>query len=394
MAIPAGPIQSPQADRDPAPLAPRGPRAWPDPVLTVAALGLAALSLVVLNPLSHGLMVRQAAFLGVGVVLMLAFTRLDYSRLRELKWGLYIILIGSILLVLGAGHAITGTTSTRSITVSAFSFQASEFGKVLLVVFLAAFVVDSSRKTTPRELVARVMLLALVPTMLVIAEPDIGSSLVYIAIAVAILYIAGAAWQHLAALALLGIVAFVMVAVVLPAFGVHALSKEMARITAFLHPSANPQSQGWQQHQSTVAIGSGQKFGRGAAASQTKLGLVPEPTTDFIFATISERLGFAGGALVLSLYALIIWRSLRIIVAAKNLFGALIAAGVVAMLLFQVFVNVGVAAGILPITGVTLPLMSYGGSSVLATFLALGLLQSIHVQARVTTRTKGRVLSI
>jgi len=387
-------IQDPQEDRDPAAFVPRAPRAWPDPLLALAAIGLGVLSLVVLTPLSHGQMVRQGAFLGVGLLAMLAMMRFDYSRLRELKWGIYLVLIASILLVIGAGQAIAGTTSTRSITISAFSFQASEFGKVLLIVFLAAFVVDSSRKTTGRELVARVMLLALVPAMLVIAEPDLGSGLVFIAIAIAILYIAGAAWQHLAALVVLGILAFLVVVVVFPAVGVHAFSLQVQRIEAFLHPSSNPKSYGWQQHQSTVAIGSGQKFGRGAAASQTTLGLVPEATTDFIFATLSERFGFAGGALVLALYAVMVWRSLRIVVAAKNLFGALIATGVVAMLLFQVFVNVGVAAGILPITGVTLPLMSYGGSSVLATFLALGLLQSIHMQARVAAGVKGRVLSI
>jgi rod shape determining protein RodA len=238
------------------------------------------------------------------------------------------------------------------------------------------------------------MLLALVPTMLVIAEPDLGSSLVYIAVAITILYIAGAAWQHLAALAVLGIAAFIVVVAALPALGVHALNTEVSRITAFLHPSANPQSASWQQHQSTIAIGAGQKLGRGAQTSQTSLGLVDEPSTDFVFASIGERFGFVGAAAVLSLYALMIWRTLRIIAAAKNLFGALIAAGVVAMLLFQVFVNVGVAVGILPVTGITLPLVSYGGSSVLTTFLALGLLQSIHVQARVAAALKGRVLSI
>ena len=115
---------------------------------------------------------------------MLVLSRVDYSRLRELKWGLYVILIVTIIAVAAAGHAIAGTTSTRSISIGAFSFQASEFGKVLVIVFLAAFVVDSSRKTSGRDLVARVMLLALVPAMLVIAEPDLGSSLVYIAVAV------------------------------------------------------------------------------------------------------------------------------------------------------------------------------------------------------------------
>jgi len=388
------PIQTPQQGRDPSAVLPARPVLRVDVLLALGAIGLGIVSLVTLADLSHAQMVRQGAFLGAGLVLMLGLSRIDYSRLREIKWGLYVILIGAIVLVIGLGHSISGTGSTRSITISAFSFQASEFGKVLLIVFLAAFVVDSSRKTSGRELVARVMLLALAPAMLVIAEPDLGSGLVYIAIAVVVLYIAGAAWQHLAALAVLGVVAFLVVVVVMPAVGIHALHTQVSRLEAFLHPSSNPSKAGYQQHESTVAIGSGGKLGRGAATSQTTLGLVPEPTTDFIFAVIGERFGFAGAAVVLSLYALVIWRTLRIVAAAKNLFGALLAAGVAAMLTFQVFVNVGVAVGILPVTGVTLPLVSYGGSSVLTTFLALGLLQSIHAQARMVAATKGRVLSI
>ena len=387
-----GAIHTPQQGRDPALLAPRMPALRLDPLLVLAAIGLGIWSLVTLNEISHAEMVRQGVYLGIGLVLMLALARVDYSRLRELKWGLYVILILSILLVMGIGHSIAGV-STRSISVSVFSFQSSEFGKVLLIVFLAAFVVDSSRKTGGRELVARVMLLALAPTMLVIAEPDLGSGLVYVAIAVAVLYIAGAAWQHLTALATIGVMAVLVVVVILPAIGIHTFHYQVARIEAFLHPSPDYHSKGYQQYQSTVAIGAGGKFGRGAATSQTRFGLVGESYADFIFAAVGERFGFAGAATVLSLYALMIWRSLRIIAAAKNLFGALVAAGIVAMLMFQVFVNVGVAVGILPITGVTLPLVSYGGSSVLTTFLALGLLQSIHVQARVAAGTKGRVLS-
>lgn len=387
-------IQTPQPGRDPTALLPRRPTLRIDPLIVLAAIGLSIFSLITIGGISHSQMVRQAVYLGVGAAIMFAASRVDYSRLRELKWGLYVILVGAVLIVLGVGQSIGGI-STRSITFGGFSFQGSEFGKVLLIVFLAAFIVDSPRQTTGREMVARVMLLALAPAMLVIAEPDLGSGLVYVAIAVGVLYIAGAAWQHLTALAVLGVGAFLVVVVVFPALGVHALHAQVGRIEAFLHPSSNPNAVGHQQYESTVAIGSGEKLGRGGtAATQTGLGLVSEPSTDFIFAVVGERFGFAGAAFVLSLYALIVWRGLRIIAAAKNLFGALVAAGVVAMLLFQVFVNVGVAVGILPVTGLTLPLMSYGGSSVLTTFMALGLLQSIHVQARVVAAMKGRVLSI
>ena len=389
----SGAIQTPQRGRDPATLAPRSLRLGLDPALTLAAIGLGIVSLVTLGGISHAQMVRQGLYLGVGLVAMLVLSRFDYSRLRELKWGLYVILIGAILVVLGVGHSIGG--STRSIGVSAFSFEGSELGKVLLIVFLAAFVVDSSRKTSSRQLVARVMLLALFPTMLVIAEPDLGSGLVYIAVAFAVLYIAGVDWKHLAAIFALGVAALALVLIVGPLVGFHTYQAD--RVTAFIDPGSVPATQIknalYQQHESLIAIGAGQKFGLGAVATNTAANFVPLNSTDFIFAALAERFGFAGAAFVLSLYALIIWRTLRIVAAAKNLFGALVAAGVVAMLCFQVFVNVGVAVDILPVTGVTLPLLSYGGSSVITIFLALGLLQSIYAQARIAAGTKGRVLS-
>jgi rod shape determining protein RodA len=390
----ANAIQTPQQGRDPATLAPRSIRIGLDPLLTVAAIGLGIASLVTIGGISHAQMVRQGGYLAVGLIAMLVLSRFDYSRLRELKWGLYVILIAGILVVIAIGKSIGGI-STRSIGISVFSFQASEVGKVLLIVFLAAFVVDSSRKTSGRQLVARVMLLALVPTMLVIAEPDLGSGLVYIAAAFAVLYIAGVEAKYLAAVLALGLAALALVLGVGPLVGFHTYQAE--RLTAFLDPGAVPASQIksalYQQQQSLTAIGAGQKFGLGSVGTNTAANFVPLNTTDFIFAALAERFGFAGAAVVLSLYALIIWRTLRIVAAAKNLFGALIAAGIVAMLAFQVFVNVGVAVDILPVTGVTLPLLSYGGSSVLTTFLALGLLQSIHAQARIAAGTKGRVLS-
>src|SRR5206468_4848261 len=149
-----------------------------------------------------------------------------------------------------------------------------------------------------------------------------------------------------------------------PAVGVNVLKPyQVDRLTAFLNPTDNPAKQGYQQIQSKIAIGAGGKTGRGAQATQTKLNFLPEYQTDFIFAVVGEQYGFVGAALVLSLYALMIWRTLRILTLAKNLFGALIAGGIVAMLMFQVFVNVGMTVGIMPITGVTLPLLSYGGSS-------------------------------
>jgi rod shape determining protein RodA len=226
-------------------------------------------------------------------------------------------------------------------------------------------------------------------------QPDLGTGLVYLAIAAVMLFVAGAKWTHLAALAGLAVAAVAVVLVVAPAIGVPVLKPyQVDRLTAFVNPTSNPEKQGYQLRQSITAIGSGQRLGRGPeGATQTRLDFLPEHHTDFIFAVVGEQFGFAGAAVVLSLYALLLWRTLRILTSAKNLYGALIAAGVTGMLMFQVFVNIGMTIGMMPITGVPLPLISYGGSSVLVTFLALGLLQSVHAHARATEVAKARELA-
>jgi rod shape determining protein RodA len=370
-----------------------------DPVLTLAVAGLGICSIVTLKGATkdlvpgdpHYYVDRQAIYLIVGFVMMLALTRLDYARLRPAKNVIYAVLIFTILAVLGLGHTARG--SQRAISLPFFSFQASELGKVLLTLALASLVVDRARKLRSRETTALVMLAALVPAMFVIAQPDLGSGMVYVVIAFTLLFVAGASWKHLTALIALALVSVTIVLVAAPAVGVHVLKPyQVQRLTAFLHPSTNPQKEGYQQEESKIAIGSGQKTGRGINATQTRLNYVPEDHTDFVFAAVGEQYGFVGAALVLVLYALMIWRALRILVMSKDLFGSLVAAGVTAMLMFQVFVNVGMTIGIMPITGVPLPLMSYGGSSVITTLLAMGLLQSIYIQARASHALKGRIL--
>ena len=254
--------------------------------------------------------------------------------------------------------------------------------------------VERIRRLSEVETTCRVLLAAIVPAMLVVIQPDLGSALVYMAIAAAVLYVAGTKWTHFLVLGALATGAVAIVLVGAPAVGVEVLKPYQAdRLTAFVNPTDDPRKQGYQLKQSIVGIGSGGKTGRGAEGStQTKLNFIPEHHTDFIFAVVGEEFGFAGGALILALYSLLIWRALRILTMAKNLYGALIAGGITAMLMFQVFVNVGMTIGIMPITGVPLPLMSYGGSSVLVTFMAIGLLQSVHAQARMSSAAKGRDL--
>ena len=251
--------------------------------------------------------------------------------------------------------------------------------------------IERYRHIRERKTTAQVMLAGLVAAMLVIIQPDVGSGLVFVVIAFAVLFVAGVPGKHLLALLAIGAAAIALVLGAAPAVGVHLLKPyQEERLTAFLHPSNDAQKQGYQQQESKIAIGSGQKTGRGVNATQTTLNFVPEDDTDFIFAAVGERWGFIGAALVLSLYALLIWRLLRILTMSKDLFGAVIVGGVVAAMLFQVFINVGMAIGISPITGITLPLMSYGGSSVITTFLALGLAQSIYARSRSAQALKGR----
>jgi rod shape determining protein RodA len=352
-----------------------------DPLLLVGVIGLAICSVVTIGfTPAEELAPRQAVYFGVGLVVALVVSQVDYSHLRAIRLPIYGFMLVSIVAVLVLGSETRGTT--RAIAVGPIELQTSELGKVLLAVVLAAVLVERARELHQRDTTARLMLLALVPTLLVLTE-DLGSGLVYVAIALATLFVAGTKWTHFVALFTLGAVAIGLALVALPAAGVEVLKPyQEERLTSFLNPSDDPSDAGYQQNQSVISIGSGGRTGRGDQATQTQLEFLPEEHTDFVFAVVGERWGFVGAALVLSLYALLIWRGLRILTMAKNLFGAIIAGGIVAMLLFQVFVNVGMNVGIMPITGIPLPLMSYGGSSVLTTLLAVGLLQSIHVQAR------------
>ena len=372
-----------------------------DVLLLVAAIGLMACSLYTIASATKDdipgdpnyYLTRQAAYMAVGLLFMVLLSRIDYSRLREWRIGLYGFLIVSIVAVYGAGSVTRG--SKRAIELGFFQLQTSELGKVLLIICLSAFVVDRMRRLGERETTSRIILLALIPAMLVIAQPDLGSGLVYITIALAVLFVAGTPWTHFATLGALAATAIVVVLVAAPALGVEVLKPyQMDRLTAFVNPAENPAEEGYQQTQSQIAIGSGGKTGRGDEATQTQLNFLPEHHTDFVFSVVGEEFGFMGAAIVLSLLALLIWRSLRILTMSKNLYGTLIAGGITAMLMHQIFVNVGMTIGIMPITGVTLPLMSYGGSSVIVTFMAIGLLQSIHAQARETAFAKGRDLAI
>jgi rod shape determining protein RodA len=365
---------------------------WP---LTIAAVGLVAFSVFTLGQATtHDVsgspnyyLDRQAIYAVLGIVGMLLLTRIDYSRFRELRVGIYTFLCASVALVFVFGFAARG--SRRAFELPFFSFQPSELGKLLLVLALAGFVIDGARRGSPVQRTVRYLCLGLFPAALVFLQPDLGTAMVLVVATLGVMYFGGVRWTHFAVIGAALVALIALVLVVAPAVGTPVLKGYQAeRLTSFLHPHEHEAGAGYQQNQSKVAIGAGQFSGRGDQATQTRLDFVPERSTDFIFAVIGERYGFMGAAFVLSLYALLFWRALRITTLSKNSYGTLVAGGIAVSLLFQTFVNVGMNLGIMPITGIPLPLISYGGSSVLATLLAVGVLQSINVQAHLGQ--KGR----
>jgi rod shape determining protein RodA len=228
--------------------------------------------------------------------------------------------------------------------------------------------------------------------VLVFAQPDLGTALVYLAALAAMLFIAGVPWRHLA---LLGAVVVVIVVGVLwagPAAGVNVLkSYQQQRLTCFIHPKTCSVDARYNLEQSLAAIGSGQIRGRGPnGSSQVRLGFLPESGTDFVGSAYAEQRGFIGAALLLGLYLLVLWRGLRVITVARDLFSAVVAGGIVVALLFQIFVNLGMTMGIAPITGIPLPFVSVGGSSLIANLAAMGVLLAIHARGRVSRYSRRR----
>ena len=358
-----------------------------DPVMLGASIGLIAFSIFTLESASRHevaadplyFVERQSLYAVIGIVLMIAVSHFDYTRLRELRVSIYAVMVGSIAFVLLVGTAVRG--SNRWIDLPFFQFEPSELAKVLLCVSLAALVYERVRRPFGLGQTVGLLGLGLAPAALVFLQPDLGTGIVLVAIAVTILFVSGIPWQHFAAIG--AAVALIAGGAYLTgsAAGVQFLhGYQQDRLTAFLHPSDDPSDASYQVNQAVIAVGSGERSGRGDDATQTELLFLPERHTDFIFAVIGERFGFLGAAFVIFLYALLFWRALRVMRISTSYYGIMIAGGIVAMLAFQVIVNVGMNLGLMPVTGITLPLISYGGSSVLGTFLALGLLQSIHAQ--------------
>ncbi len=372
------------------PMAWRGPWRHLDPVAVLAACALSAFGLAAiysatfaslhLQGLPVGMfMRRQLISLLLGLAAMALVTLIDYRRLAAwtpVLYGLMVLVLGAVLTPLGS--QANGAQSWFAL--GPFQLQPSEFAKVGLILTLAA-ILGTRREQAGRPGLRR-LALALGALALVVGEillqPDFGTMMVFVAIAFGILLSSGIHFRWLLVLALIGGIGVVGM------FKLNVLKEyQKQRLTAFVNPSADAGGQGftYNYRQSLIAIGSGGVTGKGyLRGTQTNLQYVPEQRTDFIFTVVGEELGFLGAAALLVLLGLLAWRGMRIAALAGDSLGALIAAGAVSMVVFQTFVNVGMTIGIMPITGIPLPFVSYGGSSLISNFLAIGLLENIHMR--------------
>ncbi len=364
--------------------------------LLLAAVGaLIAYGLVVLSAVTRDdvrgdpdyYIARQGLYVVIGAIALGVVTAVSPNVYRRYRNALYLSAISLTAVVFVIGSAIRG--SKRWIEFGFFRFQPSELGKVLLILFLAAFLADRAKRISESKTTLTAVGLGALPALLVFLEPDFGTALVYFVILAVCLFLAGTPWRHLGALAGTAVGGALALLWLLPSIGIEVLRPyQVDRLTGFLNPDADPSGSTYNITQSIMAVGSGGLDGRGVGgATQTNLNYLPEHATDFIFSSLAEQRGFVGAAILLLLYALVVWRGVKIIALAPDLFSAMVAGGIVCALLVQIFVNVGMTIGIAPITGIPLPLVSYGGSSMITTMMMIGLLEAIHVRGRLAGRS-------
>ena len=316
---------------------------------------------------------RQALYAGAGAVLLVVALLIDPAVYRRFWRAIYIALCGMMTIVLVMGAATRG--SKRWIDIGFFTVQPSEFGKVLVALTLAGYLADHGKEVGRLSVALRTIVLAAGPVLLVFLQPDAGTALVYVSVLAAVLFVSGMRWLHLALIGGIGLIVILGVLWWLPAAGVQVLKPYQTQRLS--------NSNSYNLTQSKIAIGAGNFHGRGVAgATQTALDYLPAHATDFAFASLAEQRGFLGASVLLLLYLLVVWRGLKIVTRARDLYCAIVAAGIVFALLVQIFVNVGMTMGIAPITGIPLPFTSVGGSAMISNLAAIGVLLSIHARGR------------
>jgi len=323
---------------------------------------------------------RQAIFIAIGILAMIVAALIDYRFIRDIAPQLYLGALVVLVAVLFIGIEVNGARAWFQLP--GFQLQPSEFTKVISIIALAAFAGSRSGRLGLNGLVNSIAIMA-VPMVLIVLERDLGTMLVYVAITMGMLLIAGAEIRHIVVLTIVGSLLVVALFTAGDVLGRDILGeRQQDRLTAFLDQEADLGNTGYNLNQSQIALGAGGLTGRGwRQGTQTNLQLVPEQQTDFIFTAAGEEFGFLFGSLpLMSAYLLLIWRILSAARHSRDMFGALLCIGVLSMLMYQIFQNLGMTMGIMPITGIPLPFMSHGGSSIISAFIAVGLV--INVRAR------------
>jgi rod shape determining protein RodA len=357
-----------------------------DPILLLAVFALAVVGLFMVYSATHqslsavGLdpgtfLKKQVTFVALGAVMVLLAASFDYRFLKVYAGLIYgaslvlLVLVGSPL-----GTSVKG--SQRWFQLFGFQFAPSEIAKLALIIMLATFLSELRSGDLTLQEVYRATAIAAVPGVLVFLQPDLGTSIVLVTILVGVLVVAGARARYL------GILALTAVVLIFGAFQMGLVRDyQVNRLTSFLDPQNDPLRSGYNRKQAEIAIGSGGLFGVGyLQGTQTNLDFVPEQHTDFIFTVVGEEFGFAGAFTLLVLFGVLIWRAFRIALLSKDPFGTYVAAGIGSYLAIQMFVNIGMTLGIMPITGIPLPFVSYGGSALLTNSAAVGLLLNIHMR--------------
>jgi rod shape determining protein RodA len=316
---------------------------------------------------------RGMLWTGIALIVFMIAAAFDYRWLKTLSWPLYVVQLGLLGLTLATGTGVGG--SSRWVSILGLQFQFSELAKILMIVVLANYLGSRKGRLDSIWSILGACLLAGPPWLLVMAQPDLGTSLVFAAILAGMLFMGGASLRWLSAMVL-------TVVAVLPFVWTYVLEDyQKLRLTSFLDPTADLQGAGYQLYQSQIAVGSGGWFGKGLTNStQNQLDFLPVQTTDFVFAILAEELGFIGALVVIGLFIALLWRVLVSSWRSRDPFGTLFAAGFGSMILFQLFVNVGMVTGIMPITGIPLPFITHGGASLISIAAGLGILESINIR--------------
>jgi len=316
---------------------------------------------------------RGLMWAGIAVVVFAATTVFDYRWFKTLAWPIYAIQLGLLVLTLAIGDGVGG--AARWIVVGPLTFQFSELAKILMIIVLADYLSSRQSKLDSLPAILGACVLIVPPLILVMLQPDLGTSLVFAAI------LAGMLWMSGASLKWLGLLAAVVVAMVPVAWTYILRDYQKERLLSFLNATPDIQGSGYQLYQAQIAVGSGGWMGKGLTnGTQAQGDFLPVQTTDFVFAILAEELGFIGAMVLFGLFVLLIWRVLVAGWRSRDPFGTLFSAGVASMILFQLIVNVGMVMGVMPITGIPLPFVTHGGASLVSMAIGLGILQSINIR--------------